>query len=306
MKRILLVVNKNKDPRLTLTKGIQNYVCSVGGACDYYVSEDEIDKLLSHSESWLSSHPAKEKIVNRYFHQRRSYAHKAIDRLLESESEPEEIMQEAEPEQETSEQKVSLNQQRMEAVKQAVLESNAVSVIDLGCGECRLTSLLLNEKQIRKVTACDVSVRELEKAAQRLHYDRMPEYRKQKLTLMQASLTYRDKRFSGYDCACIVEVIEHIEPLRIPAFERVVFEFAAPQTVILTTPNKEYNKNYEFLPEGELRHDDHRFEWTREEFQNWTEHICQTFGYTCEIAGIGDYDNAYGAPTQMGVFTKCG
>ncbi len=268
----------------------------------YYVSEDEIDKLLSHSESWLADHPAKEKIIHRYFYQRKSYAHKAIDRLLETEPLSVTESEESEP----TEQKKSLNQQRLEAVKQAVLESGASSVIDLGCGECRLTSMLLDEKQIQKVTACDVSVRELEKAMQRLHYDRMPAYRKQKLTLMQASLTYKDHRFSGYDCACVIEVIEHLEPLRIPAFERILFEFAAPRTVILTTPNREYNCNYEFLPAEQLRHEDHRFEWTRNEFQTWTDHICNAFGYTCELQEIGEIDPQYGAPTQMGVFTKCG
>ena len=134
----------------------------------------------------------------------------------------------------------------------------------------------------------------------------MQPYRKNKLTLMQASLTYRDKRFEGYDCACMVEVIEHIEPMRIPAVERSVFEFAAPRTVIVTTPNREYNANYEHMQENSLRHGDHRFEWTRAEFRAWTEHICQRFGYTCEISGIGDVDEVLGTPTQMGVFTKNG
>ena len=187
-----------------------------------------------------------------------------------------------------------------------MLASGAASVIDLGCGECRLTSLLLNEQQIRRVAACDVSVSVLEKAAQRLHLDRMQPARRNKLTLMQASLTYRDKRFEGYDCACVVEVIEHIEPMRIPAFERAVFEFAAPRTVILTTPNREYNANYEHMEENALRHGDHRFEWTREEFRAWTEHICEKFGYSCEISGIGTNDEKLGTPTQMAVFTKAG
>ena len=111
----------------------------------------------------------------------------------------------------------------------------------------RLLHDYLNEQQIRKITACDVSTAVLEKAAQRLHIDRMPSARRDKLTLMQASLTYRDKRFEGFDCACVIEVIEHIEPMRIPSFERAVFEFAAPKTVILTTPNSEYNVNYEAL-----------------------------------------------------------
>lgn len=265
----------------------------------YYIDEGEIDKLLSHGGEWLSGHPAKNEIIYRYFLMKKSYARRTIDRLTESE--PVEEISDEEPK---DEKKISLNAQRIETVKNAVLASGAQSVIDLGCGECRLTKLLLEQKQIKKVTAIDVSAHELEKAKSRLHYDTMNEHKKNKLTLMQASLTYRDKRFSGFDCACVIEVIEHIEPLRLPAFERNIFEFAQPETVILTTPNREYNANYEFIRSGELRHNDHRFEWSREEFKNWTDYICQKFGYTVEISGIGDDDGVNGTPTQMGVFKK--
>lgn len=279
----------------------------------YFVSEDEIEKLMKHGEGWLASHPARNKIVNRYFNMRRSYAHKAIDRLIESEpvdaddlnEETEETEADTTIPNEIKEKRISLNTKRLEAVKNAVLESGASSVIDLGCGEGKLTSMLLEEKQIKRVGAADVAVRVLEKAKQNLHYDRMPPYKKNKLTLMQASLTYKDPRFSGYDAACVVEVIEHLDPQRIPAFERVLFEFASPNTVILTTPNKEYNAHYEWLSKDSLRHDDHRFEWNREEFAKWTAHICERFGFTVEISEIGDIDEEYGSPTQMGVFRKC-
>lgn len=349
----------------------------------YYISEDEIKKLLDHGKGWLADHPYKEMITRRYLNARKSYARRALDVLLADGSIDEESadsmegaegadgMESAEPVDgvevgdgmenaedaggvegvEGTESMVSagggqrkghagdagnagnaegmkgtegaegtedagraaeggahlsLNARRMEAVKRAVLASGATSVIDLGCGECRLTSLLLGEPQVKKVTACDVSVSVLEKAAQRLRLERMQPYRKNKLTLMQASLTYRDERFGGYDCACVIEVIEHIEPMRLPAFERSVFEFAAPRTVILTTPNREYNANYEHMQDNSLRHGDHRFEWTRAEFAEWTEHVCEKFGYACEISGIGDADEALGSPTQMGVFTKNG
>ena len=266
----------------------------------YYISEAEIQKLLDHGEGWLPSHPSREKIVKRYFPVKYSYARQALLRLADEEED-----EQAEAEEDKVE-RTPLNTMRMEAVKNAVIASGANSVIDLGCGECRLTSLLLDEPQIKNITACDVSVGELEKAAKRLHLDRLPPYKRNKLTLMQASLTYRDKRFDGFDCACVVEVIEHIEPARIPAFERVVFEFAAPKTVVLTTPNKEYNYNYARLHENEVRHEDHRFEWTRAEFSEWTERVCKRFGYSCVISGIGDADDKCGAPTQMGVFTKNG
>ena len=270
----------------------------------YYIQEDEIRKLLSHGEDWLPSHPYREKIAQRYFYSRHSYACKVIDTLLEKDPD-----EETEPEtaQETASREFTpLNTLRMNAVRDAVIASGAASVIDLGCGECRLTSLLLNEPQIKKVTACDVSVSVLEKAAMRLKLDRMEPFRKNKLTLMQASLTYKDDRFSGYDCACVIEVIEHIEPSRLPAFERSVFEFAKPQTVIITTPNREYNANYEHIKENTLRHGDHRFEWTRDEFKNWCEDMCVRFGYSCKIKGIGDNDENLGTPTQMGVFTRNG
>ena len=279
----------------------------------YYISEDEIEKLLKHGEGWLASHPSRNRIVSRYFKMRRSFVHKAIDRLIESEpvdsedlaDETEETAEEASVSPELREKHVSLNARRLEAVKNAVIESGATSVLDLGCGECRLTAMLLEEKQLRRVGAADVAVRVLEKAKQNLRYDRMPPYKKEKLTLMQASLTYKDPRFSGYDAACVVEVIEHLDPQRISALERVLFEFAAPNTVIVTTPNKEYNAHYEWLEEGNLRHSDHRFEWSRDEFGKWTEHICEVFGYTVERSEIGDFDEVYGAPTQMGVFRKC-
>lgn len=279
----------------------------------YYVSEDEIHKLMKHGEGWLSTHPARNKIVHRFFSMKRSFAHKAIDQLIESEPVTDEDLTEEVDEDEAEvvvpdeikEKRVSLNTRRLAAVKNAVIESGATSVIDLGCGECKLTGMLLEEKQIKRVAAADVAVRVLDKAKQRLRYDRMPPYKKDKLTLMQASLTYKDPRFSGYDAACVVEVVEHLDPMRVIAFERVLFEEAAPKTVILTTPNKEYNAHYEWLTDNSLRHNDHRFEWSREEFKTWTEHICEAYGYTVERSEIGDFDEQYGSPTQMGVFRKC-
>jgi len=276
----------------------------------YWVSSDEIDKLLSHGEGWLAAHPAKERIVKRYFNKQRAFANRAIDKLLESEPDEEETDLEADDAEDAvvpdpgREKRISLNTRRLEAVRNAVIESGATSVIDLGCGEGKLVAKLLDEKQLTKVTGADVTIKALEKVKRYLRYDRMPPYRKQKLTLLQASLTYRDERFSGYDCACVVEVVEHLDPLRLPAFERVLFEFAGPRTVVLTTPNKEYNMCYEWMKE-DLRHGDHRFEWTRAEFAEWVGHVCDSFGYTAEISGIGDMDEQVGTPTQMGVFTKC-
>ncbi|MDO4544956.1 MAG: 3' terminal RNA ribose 2'-O-methyltransferase Hen1 [Bacillota bacterium] len=274
----------------------------------YWVGSDEIDKLVKHGEGWLLNHPARNRIVNRYFAKRRSLAHIARNRLIEMEEEVELGLDEDEIENQVEisnkERRISLNEMRLEAVKNAVIESGASSVIDLGCGDGKLIKLLLEEPQIKKITGVDVVVSILERAKSRLHYDRLPPFKKEKLSIMQASLIYKDGRFCGYDAACLVEVIEHIDSQRLSALERIIFEYAAPETVIVTTPNREYNANYEWIRD-KLRHDDHRFEWSRKEFEAWTRHICTSFGYTVETNGIGEMDEKVGTPTQMGVFTKC-
>jgi len=101
----------------------------------------------------------------------------------------------------------------------------------------------------------------------------------------------------------VIEVIEHLDPPRLSAFERVLFEFAKPGAVVVTTPNVEYNFKFEGLPAGKLRHKDHRFEWTRSEFQNWATGAAERFGYSVRFAPIGPEDDVVGAPTQMAVFS---
>ncbi len=70
----------------------------------------------------------------------------------------------------------------------------------------------------------------------------------------------------------------------------------------MTTPNIEYNVKFENLPAGKLRHRDHRFEWTRQEFQNWAKQVAERFGYTVQFQPVGLEDAEVGSPTQMGVF----
>ena len=115
---------------------------------------------------------------------------------------------------------------------------------------------------------------------------------------------YRDKRMHGFDAAAVVEVIEHLDPPRLSAFERVLFEFARPRTVVLTTPNSEYNVTWPTLPAGKVRHADHRFEWTRAEFRTWATGIAGRFGYAVRFLPVGPEHPEFGSPTQMGVFER--
>jgi 3' terminal RNA ribose 2'-O-methyltransferase Hen1 len=183
-------------------------------------------------------------------------------------------------------------------------EAGATRILDLGCGEGKLIGALLKETTVAKVVGVDVSMRSLERARDRLKLDRMPEMRRKKVELLQGSLTYRDERFSDCDAACAIEVMEHIDGSRLGAFERVLFEFARPPTVVLSTPNVEYNVRFETLPAGKLRHRDHRFEWTRKEFETWCQLVAERHGYSVRFLPIGPDDPEVGSPTQMAVFQR--
>src|SRR5690606_37284701 len=133
----------------------------------------------------------------------------------------------------------------------------------------------------------DVSSRSLRIAADKLRLGRIPDLQRRRLKLLHGSLMYRDARLEGYDAEAVVEVIEHLDPPRLAAFERVVFEFARPRTVVITTPDVEYNVMWETLPAGKFRHRDHRFEWTRGQFADWAGRVCERFGYSVRTMGIG-------------------
>ncbi|MDX1929138.1 MAG: 3' terminal RNA ribose 2'-O-methyltransferase Hen1 [Pirellulaceae bacterium] len=272
----------------------------------YFVGSDEIEKLLQKGEGWLAAHPEKDQISRRYLRHQTSLFRQALARLIEVEQvTPESLGSPAPPQAEDAlEQTLSLNDQRLASVAEALHASGARKVIDLGCGEGKLLRELLRDRQFEEIVGMDVSIRALELAQKRLKLDRLPERQAERLKLIHGSLMYRDKRFSGFDAAAVVEVIEHLDPPRLASFERVLFEFAQPATVVITTPNREYNVMWQTLPAGQFRHADHRFEWTRDEFQDWANKVARTHGYSVQFYGVGQADDAVGTPTQMGVFQR--
>jgi len=269
----------------------------------YWVGDDEVEKLLHHGEAWLGGHPERKLITKRYLKFQRGLARVALERMEEAEGfQPEAHDEIAGAGEQALEQALSLNEQRMRAVVDTLQAHRVSSVIDLGCGEGKLLRYLLKEKGFSEIVGLDVSARTLEMAEARLKLDRLPERQRQRIKLIQGSLTYRDNRLAGFDAATLVEVIEHVDLDRLDALERVVFQFARPGLVAVTTPNREYNVRFEGMAPEQLRHGDHRFEWARQEFQSWAKNVAEKFGYEVSFAPIGDEDPALGAPTQMAVF----
>lgn len=278
---------------------------ALDGYKHYYVGSAEVDNMLAKGGDWLPSHPQRDWIMRAYLKRQRSLVREALSKLLAApEEEVEEGVATRDASEHALEKTLSLNEQRMEQVQSVLLESRASSVLDLGCGEGRLLGGLLEQRQFTRLLGVDVSCHSLERAADRLNLQRLPPMQRARIELQQSSLTYRDQALTGFDAACAIEVIEHIEPSRLAAFERAVFEFAQPSLVIISTPNIEYNVRFERLAHGSFRHADHRFEWTREEFQAWAQGVCERFGYAVRFEPIGPVDPEVGPPTQMGVFSR--
>jgi 3' terminal RNA ribose 2'-O-methyltransferase Hen1 len=275
----------------------------------YWVASDEVDKLLRAGEGWLQDHPEQKLITSRYLSRRWSLTREALERLeLARLAEADDIAVEeidnaVDEETDTEEKPVPLAVLRRDAILAALHASGASQVLDLGCGQGQLVQALLKDTRFTEIVGVDVSIRALTIASRRLKLDRMGERQAARVRLVQGSLAYTDRRLKGYDAAVLSEVIEHLDLPRLPALEYAVFGSARPRTVLVTTPNVEYNVRWETLPAGHVRHGDHRFEWTREEFRSWAREVAGRHGYDVEFTPVGLDDPEVGPPTQMAVFT---
>ncbi|WP_437727705.1 3' terminal RNA ribose 2'-O-methyltransferase Hen1 [Sorangium sp. So ce861] len=271
----------------------------------YYVGDAEVENLLAKGEGWLAEHPEREAIALRYLKHSRPLFRAALARLVaDEEASPEEAEDDKAAPEDRAEARMSLDEERRAAVVAALRRAEARSVLDLGCGEGKLLKRLVDERVFERVAGADVSMRSLEIAKNRLRLDDLPDKQRRRIQLFQASVTYRDARFSGYDAITLIEVIEHVDLPRLGALTRAVFEHARPRVAVVTTPNAEYNVRFEGLPRGALRHGDHRFEWTRAEFHAFCAGVAGAHGYAVEHLPIGPMDPSLGAPTQMAIFTR--
>jgi len=273
----------------------------------YWVGADEVDKLLRRGGEWLAAHPDRELITRRYLRHDRRLTRDALARLVaadDSVGDPDGEQAGRDDEEAAVERPVRLNDQRLDAVVAALHGAGAHRIVDLGCGPGTLVRALHRQAWVEQVVGVDVSWRALEIAGRRLGVRDLPPRQRERIELWQGALTYRDKRLKRFDAAAVVEVIEHLDPPRLDAFERAVFGDARPSTVVVTTPNVEYNVRFETLPAGQLRHRDHRFEWTRAEFSSWCDGVAERNDYRVELTPVGPLDDEVGAPTQMAVFRR--
>lgn len=299
---------------------------ALDGEKHYWVGQDEVDKLLRAGDPWLATHPRRDVVVHRYLRRSRPLAASALERLAEVEHVPAEALDDAvatRPEDvddapvdgaapgtddgvapdASDGDRLPLARRRVDAVHAALRAAGARTVVDLGCGEGVLLRELLADPAFDRLLGVDVSHRALQVAARRLRLDRLPERQRARVDLAQSALTYLDDRLVGFDAAVLMEVVEHVDPPRLPALEQAVLGHARPGTLVVTTPNVEHNARYG-LDEGHLRHHDHRFEWTRADFRAWATGAADAYGYDVAFDGIGDDDPDVGPPTQLAVLTR--
>lgn len=294
--RYFQVTLRHTLPLKTILKQLYILIPVCDNDKHYFVGDHEIEKLMEKGAGWLDTHPAKELITRRYLKNIAPLAKQALSLILKDEVLP---ATEKEPKD-----KVRLHDLRLLTVRDILLEEKITSVVDLGCGEGKLLRLLLEKSAFKKILGMDVSYHALEIAQDKLKLDRLPDMQRNRIQLIQGSLTYRDKRLEGFDAGVLVEVIEHLDESRLAALEKVVFEYARPQQVIITTVNAEYNVLYEKLSAGAFRHSDHRFEWTRAEFEAWGNRVAEQFGYIVTYQPLGETDELLGGPSQLALFKR--
>lgn len=200
--------------------------------------------------------------------------------------------------------KTELHEERLDTVLRVLVASGARSVLDLGCGSGGLLRRLAATPQFERIVGMDRCSQSLWHAEQQSREACLASaLAAGRVSTTVGSYTDRRPELCGFDGCAMVETIEHVDPGMLGGVEQTVFGFYRPATLVMTTPNAEYNEVFGLAP-GQFREPDHRFEWDRERFEAWTSGVAERHGYRVTFDGIGEYDLMLGQPTQMAVFTR--
>jgi small RNA 2'-O-methyltransferase len=189
--------------------------------------------------------------------------------------------------------------ERLEAVLSALRGAKAARVLDLGCGSGDLMLPLLDLPQVSAIVGLDLDRTALARCRARV----AAHPRGAIAEVREASMTEAHPDLAGYDCACLVETIEHLPLSALPALEKAVFGVMRPAMVLVTTPNAEFN-DLLGVPRTRFRRPDHMFEWTRAQFCAWAEGVMVRQGYALRTTDIAGAHPDLGGASQMAVFTR--
>lgn len=262
--------------------------------------ENDIQRFKKYTTGWIEEHPLNKMIVDRYLSYS-SYSKDLINEIQEKKKD-ETVKEISEAQLEArgyGENGLSLNNLRLQKMKEAVLKCNPSKVLDFGCGEGNLLELLSDEDF--EVTGVDSSEKAINRAYVKMKKKGKLHSMGGNTTVLQSSLYYKDSRFKDFDTVVLCEVIEHIELERVPqVIDNIMF--LNPKNFIVSTPNKDFNKFFKEL-KGELRYYDHRFEFTYKEFEDFCNWIKDSYGYKFTIESFGKEIEGI-RPTVMATFVK--
>ncbi|KAF9267959.1 hypothetical protein L218DRAFT_654877 [Marasmius fiardii PR-910] len=122
-------------------------------------------------------------------------------------------------------------------------------------------------------------------------------------SIWKGGLEVVNEEFVGVECIVASEVIEHLTPDVFPLFAPVLLGIYQPRLLLITTPSYTFNARFTAPdapsnrksgypdPTGRtdrvFRHEDHKFEWTPEEFRIWCEEETKKWGYEVKLGDIG-------------------
>ncbi|CAG2101878.1 unnamed protein product [Medioppia subpectinata] len=175
--------------------------------------------------------------------------------------------------------------QRYQFVFDVLSERSATiaKVADFGCAEGKLMRRFKGLPDIEEIAFIDCDDLSLEMCVNEcrpLPYDYLFAERKtpMKVNVFNGSVAQKDSRLKNFDAITCVELIEHLTPDVLTALPDNIFGYIEPKVVIITTPNVEYNVVFPQLKDSSrLRHWDHKFEWTRHEFDNWCRSVVEKY-----------------------------